>query len=161
LAAAGIIPIWLGWAGSRACAQVPVVPVSDPGALLASADPVLKSNKRIVFDFWRVVLEAGHLELADRYLRKDYIQHNPGVPTGRDGFVAFFKSHHLPRKPLEPALHTPIVSIVAERDLVVVICLYNAPFEGEPSRAYTTVRTDMFRIDGGKIAEHWDNNLQD
>src|SRR5438552_1867497 len=71
-------------------AQVPVQPSVDHTRLLASSDPRLATNKRLVYDFWRKVIEAGHLELANQYLAEDYIQHNPNVPTGRAGFVGFF-----------------------------------------------------------------------
>ena len=66
--------------------------VADPHheRLLQSRDPHLAANKRLVYDFWRKVLEAGHLELANQYLDEGYIQHNPNVPTGRAGFVEFF-----------------------------------------------------------------------
>ena len=53
-------------AGGAARAQVPVLPASDQEALLASADATLAADKRLAFDFWREVLEAGHLELAGR-----------------------------------------------------------------------------------------------
>ena len=41
-----------------AAAQVPVQPAADQEALLASPDPALRANKRLVYDFWREVFEA-------------------------------------------------------------------------------------------------------
>src|SRR5437867_11459359 len=35
------------------------------------------------------MLQYGHLELADRSMDPGYIQHNPNVPQGRDGFKQF------------------------------------------------------------------------
>src|ERR1035438_4761999 len=58
--------------------------------MLYSNDPRLAKNKKIVYDFWRSVLEGGHLELAPQYMLETYIQHNPNVPTGRQGFLDFF-----------------------------------------------------------------------
>ena len=58
--------------------------------MLYSNDPTLAKNKKIAYDFWRSVLEGGHLELAPQYMRESYIQHNPNVPTGRQGFIDFF-----------------------------------------------------------------------
>jgi hypothetical protein len=71
-------------------AQVPVAPAPDHSVLLQSADPKLAQNKRLVYDFWREVFEAGQLELAEKYMAETYIQHNPNVPTGRAAFVEFF-----------------------------------------------------------------------
>src|ERR1035438_1086955 len=59
-------------------------------AMLYSKDATLAQNKKIVYDFWRSVLEGGHLELAPQYMTETYIQHNPNVPTGRQGFLDFF-----------------------------------------------------------------------
>src|SRR5689334_16375918 len=101
----------------QAVAQVPVTPAPDHAALLQSADPKLAQNKRFVYDFWREVFEAGHLELADKYMAEGYIQHNPNVPTGRAAFVEFFGKIRKP-KPIEAKVAAPLVSIVAEGDLV-------------------------------------------
>ena len=61
--------------------SVPVVAASDQQAQLKSANPKLARNKRIVFDFSRVVLAGLHLDKAGDFLREDYIQHNPNVDT--------------------------------------------------------------------------------
>jgi predicted SnoaL-like aldol condensation-catalyzing enzyme len=36
------------------------------------------------------ITEARHMDLAPKYLREEYIQHNPNVATGRQGFIDFF-----------------------------------------------------------------------
>ena len=64
-------------------AQVPVAPNPDHEAMLRHADPRLAANKRFVYDFWREVFEAAHMDLAPKYMTEGYIQHNPRVPTGR------------------------------------------------------------------------------
>ena len=136
-------------------AQEAVVPATDHAALLASADPALAANKRLVYDFWREVFEGGHLELADQYLAESYIQHNPNVPTGRAGFVEFFATFSKPA-PSAAAVKAPIVSIVAERDLVILGFVQEHVDPADPGRKYTTTWFDMFRIADGRIVEHWD-----
>jgi hypothetical protein len=51
-----------------------------------------KANVAMVLNWWREVIEAGHLELTGNYQAVDYIQHNPNVPTGQAAFVDFFKN---------------------------------------------------------------------
>jgi len=138
-----------------AYAQVAVAPVEDQQALLASPDAKLAANKRLVYDFWREVLEAGHLDQVDKYVAEGYIQHNPNVPTGRAAFVAFF-SKVVKTQPVQPRITGPLVSIVAEGDLVVLGFASPRTDPHDASRKYTTTWFDMFRIEGGKIAEHWD-----
>jgi predicted SnoaL-like aldol condensation-catalyzing enzyme len=136
-------------------AQVAVQPSLDQEKLVASPDPRLAANKRLVYDFWREVFEGGHMELAEKYMAESYIQHNPTVPTGRAAFVDFFSRFAKP-KPIEPKIKAPLVSIVAEGDYVVLSFVREVAEPSDPARKYTTTWFDMFRIEGGKIAEHWD-----
>jgi len=142
------------WAGP-ARAQLAVTPAPDHAALLSSPDPRLAQNKRLVYDFWREVFEAGHLELAGKYMAEDYRQHNPNVATGRAAFVEFFGKFKKPG-PIQPRVSAPLVSITAEGDLVVLSFVRELPDPRDPARKYTTTWFDMFRIENGKIAEHWD-----
>jgi len=142
-------------AAATAHAQLPVQPAANQEALLASADPALAANKKLVFDFWRVVFEGGHLELTDKYLAEGYIQHNPNVPTGRAAFVEFFK-RFAKAKEIQPRIAAPLVSIVAERDLVILSFVQRTKDPKDASKTSTTTWFDMFRIENGKIAEHWD-----
>jgi predicted SnoaL-like aldol condensation-catalyzing enzyme len=136
-------------------AQVPVTASGDQQSLLQSGDPTLAANKRLVFDFWREVLEGGHLELTDKYLAPDYIQHNPVVPTGRAGFVSFFSKIAKPHD-IKPTIQAPLVSVVAEKDLVVLSFVRERADPTDATKKYTTTGFDMFRVEGGKIVEHWD-----
>jgi predicted SnoaL-like aldol condensation-catalyzing enzyme len=142
-------------AGGAARAQLPVLPAPDQEALLASPDPALAANKRLAFDFWREVLEGGHLELADKYLAEGYMQHNPNVPSGRAGFVAFFSKFAKPHA-IQPRIAAPVVSIVAEGDRVVLSFVQETHDPKDAAKKFTTTWFDMFRIEGGRIAEHWD-----
>lgn len=136
-------------------AQVPVSAVENHESLLQSATPQLAANKKLVYDFWREVFEAGHVELAEKYLAESYIQHNPYVPTGRAGFVEFFSRFAQP-KAISSKVQAPLVSIVAEKDLVTLVFVRTAPEPSDPKKTYTTTWFDLFRIENGKIAEHWD-----
>ena len=115
----------------------------------------MAANKRLVYDFWREVFEAGHLELAEKYMTESYIQHNPGVATGRAAFVEFFSKFAKP-SPIEAKVKSPLVAILADRDLVVLSFVRVLTEKTDPAKKYTTTWFDMFRIENGKIAEHWD-----
>jgi len=108
-----------------------------------------------VYDFWREVFEAGHMELADKYMAETYIQHNPNVPTGRVAFVDFFSRFKKPN-PIAPKVGAPSVAIPAERDLVILTFVRELSDPKDPAKKYTTTWFDMFRVEAGKIAEHWD-----
>ena len=138
-----------------AFAQVAVSAAADQEKLLASADPKLAANKRLVYDFWREVFEGAHMELAEKYMAESYIQHNPNVPTGRAAFVEFFQRVRKPA-PIEPRIKAPLVAIVAEGDLVVLSFAREHVDPQDATKKYPTTWFDMFRIENGKIAEHWD-----
>lgn len=136
-------------------AQAAVTAAPDHAKLLASQNPAAAANKRLVYDFWREVLEGGHMELADKYLTESYIQHNPSVPTGRAGFVDLFSRFAKPAT-IEARIKAPLVDIVAEGNLVVLSFVADLPDPKDKSKTYTTTWFDMFRVEGGRISEHWD-----
>jgi predicted SnoaL-like aldol condensation-catalyzing enzyme len=148
IAAACVFPL-------AASAQVAVTAAASQDQWLVSPDPKLAANKRLVYDFWREVFEGGHMEQAEKYMAESYIQHNPNVATGRAAFVEFFSKFAKP-KPIEPRIKAPLVAITAEGDLVILSFVRENTDPKDASRKYTTTWFDMFRIEGGKIAEHWD-----
>jgi predicted SnoaL-like aldol condensation-catalyzing enzyme len=135
-------------------AQVDVQANPNHEQMLSDPDSRLAANKRLVYDFWREVFEAGHMELAEKYMAESYIQHNPNVPTGRAAFVVFFSKLAKP-KPIEPRVKAPLVAILADSDLVVL------GFASNPAKKYVTTWFDMFRVENGKIAEHWDADTKE
>ncbi|HYC97836.1 nuclear transport factor 2 family protein [Brevundimonas sp.] len=140
-----------------AFAQEPVVAAPDQQALLTSLDPAVARNKTLVFDFWREV-QAGDLTNLDRYMDENYIQHSPGVASGRAGFRAFFEGRGGAARPVKPTIDN-LVSLVGEGDLVVMALRREMPDPRNPGQTYTTTWFDMFRVVDGKISEHWDYGL--
>lgn len=137
-------------------AQVPPVGVEDQHALLESHDAKLEANKRLVFDMYRTIVNGGHYDQAEKFFTKEYIQHNPNVKSGRDELVAYIRQTR-PKRPLQPNLTFPLIAIVAEGDMVVVATVTHEPDPDKPGETYTTTHFDMYRIENGLIAEHWDH----
>jgi predicted SnoaL-like aldol condensation-catalyzing enzyme len=144
---------------NAAQAQVPPVAVPDQKALLKSSDPKLAANKQLVFDMYRAIVNAGRVDLAPKYFTKEYIQHNPNVASGRDELVKYIGKTR-PVRPIPDVIGFPIVSIIAEGDMVLVA---SVAYENDPEKAgqkYATTHFDLYRIEKGLIAEHWDNVLK-
>jgi predicted SnoaL-like aldol condensation-catalyzing enzyme len=149
--------IVLGLAISGAAfAQVPPVAAPDQAALLKANDPKLAANKKLVFDMYRSIIQAGRTDLAPQFFTESYIQHNPNVATGRDALVAYIKQTR-PVRPIDPTITFPVISIMAEGDLVMVAVVNYAPDPEKPGTKYANTHFDLFRIENGKIAEHWDH----
>jgi predicted SnoaL-like aldol condensation-catalyzing enzyme len=140
-------------------AQEPVVGVADPEKLFTSPDPKLNANKQAALHIVRDLLECGHWDEADKYLTKEYLQHNPLVVSGRDPVVKFFTGIMKP-KPIPAKMTTKIVAVIAEGDLVMVAYPREYPDPKDPSKKYTTTWFDMWRFVDGKAAEHWDNQTK-
>ena len=146
---AALLALSLG--GGQALGQVTGHP--EPLSLLASDDPALAANKRLVFDLWRSIVNAGHVELADQLLAENYIQHSPVLPTGRAAFKQIFSA--VPRLERIPDLVSPpLVALVAEGPYVVMALAETVP---DPAGAgsYTTTHFNLFRVENGRLAEHW------
>src|SRR5438093_12052676 len=102
-------------------AQEAVVGATDPEALFHSSDPKLNTNTQAAYHIVKDLLEAGHWELADKYLTERYIQHNPNAASGRAGVVKYFTEvRRVKPVPIPERMKTKVVSVVAEGDLVVV-----------------------------------------
>jgi len=84
---------------------------------------------------------------AARYLRPDYIQHEPGLADGHAGFVAGV--HAVFEK--YPEISMRVHRAAAEDDLVFLHML----FKRTPEDLGTAV-VDVYKMDGEQIAEHWE-----
>ena len=139
--------------------SIPVEPHPNQLELLESEDAQLHRNKQLVFDFYRIVLRGLRLDRAQEFLAQNYIQHNPNVPTGLEGFVRYFREVFGDRQNPIPSELSNLVSIQAERDMVTLSFVWAVRGE-DGDIDYTTTWFDMFRIQDGKIAEHWDNDIK-
>lgn len=125
--------------------------------LLESSDPKLAANKRLVWEMYRTVLQGGHADRAAEFIAEGYIQHNPNVASGRQALVDFLRGSR-PVRELEDRIMLPLVNLIAEGDYVMV--LFERPEKDEDGNAYVTSWFDLFRIENGLIAEHWDPALK-
>jgi predicted SnoaL-like aldol condensation-catalyzing enzyme len=139
-------------------AQEPVTAAPNQDALFTDKDPKLHVNKQAAYHIVKDLLEAGHWELADKYLTERYIQHNPLAASGREAVVNFFtKVLKVQPKPIPDKLETTkVVSVVAQGDLVVVAFVRELKDPKDASKTYTTTWFDMWRFKDGKADEHWD-----
>ena len=105
------------------------------------------TNKELIEAFYEEFFNGHDISAADKYVREDYIQHNPGVAQGRESLKSAFADKFVG----EPTFHLNIVRIIAEDDMAAVY-LKNVDPEGN-----TKCRVvDIYRIEDGKLAEHWD-----
>jgi len=144
-----------------ACALAPaesINPPTKPQTAPMSAQE--KKNLDMVINWWRDVPYAGHYDLAPKYQAADYIQHNPNANTGRDGFIAFFKSLNRPQvNPIPkqlPADQMPVV-MGARGDYVWLIFEHEDKDPRNQANTYHYNSFDVLRIQNGKVQEHWDS----
>ena len=108
----------------------------------------LSINKENAIAFYRMAYEGNPAQAVEMNIGDDYIQHNPDVADGTEGFIAYFNrmQEEYPEKSID------FVRSVAEGDLVALHTHQRWPGNEE----YITM--DFFRFDeNGKIIEHWDS----
>jgi len=119
----------------------------------ASADEALTQRiKAVVRDFYATVLIGRDLDAAPRFLRSDYIQHNPQVPTGLKGFMDTFRERFAQKLP--PDYKRELLNVIGENDMVVVYV--RQTWTSRDGQHHQALGFDMFRVQDGMIAEHWD-----
>lgn len=107
----------------------------------------LTQNKENAIAFYKMAFEGHPKKAVKQYLGDEYIQHNPDVANGLDGFIDYFERmhHEYPDKSIE------FVRCIAEGNLVALHTHQTWPGNDQ----YVTM--DFFRFDAnGKICEHWD-----
>lgn len=122
-------------------------------AMLMNPDPQLFANKRLAYDLWRHLPEAGREELAELYLDEIYIQHNPNAATGREGVKQYFSQR--PDSAIDTWLEDPLVASVTEGDLVLQVLQEERPHP-DTGETYYVAWFDLFRVQGNRLIEHWD-----
>lgn len=124
----------------------------------ASAADQRDANKRLVRDYIQTAINDRQPDAAGNYFAADYIEHNPRLPVGVAGKKQFIASLLAGFSDY----HGEIQEMVADADKVVTRTRWtgtqDGPFVGRPATGnkldFTT--SDFYRIDNGKIVEHWD-----
>ena len=107
--------------------------------------PDLAANKETVRSFYELAFNGKQPEQAvERFVGSRYVQHNPQAPDGPEAFIGFVRAF--------PEASVDIRRILAEDDIVVTHSLLR--FSADDERG--TVAVDMFRVEDGKVVEHWD-----
>ena len=107
----------------------------------------LEQNKQNAIAFYRMAFEGDPRGAVALYVGDQYIQHNPVVKDGPEGFIEYFDrmQQEYPEKSVR------FVRAIAEGDLVALHTHQTWPGHEE----YVTM--DFLRFDSnGKIVEHWD-----
>lgn len=104
-------------------------------------------NRRLVMAVYEHVLKPLDASRVDEYFRSDYIQHNPMARTGAAGLKAFL----IWARSVSPAAEHHVKRLFVDGDYVIahVHVIINP---GEWGNAVV----DIFRIQDGMVAEHWD-----
>ncbi|KQM20808.1 nuclear transport factor 2 family protein [Novosphingobium sp. Leaf2] len=110
----------------------------------------------LVMKVMGLLVDPATAPQARPYLTDEYIQHNPSIRSGADAIIEWTQSEEAERArtSMKPATEPPM--FVHEGDKIVMILPRDLPHPEDPSKTYRTYWFDMWRIEDGKLAEHWD-----
>ncbi|WP_220720905.1 nuclear transport factor 2 family protein [Agarivorans litoreus] len=108
----------------------------------------LKQNKANAVAFYQMAYLGEPAKAVEMFVGDEYIQHNPVVANGKQGFINYFDEmqRDYPNKQIK------FLRCIAEGDMVALHTHQIWPENDQ----YVTM--DFFRFDeNGKIVEHWDS----
>lgn len=107
-----------------------------------------EDNKAKVRDFIEKVLLGGEMDKVASYINpENYVQHNPAVADGLDGFGAamqYFAENGLVME------YDTLHMVLGQGNFVLTLS------EGKFGKGEATAFYDLFRLEEGLIVEHWD-----
>lgn len=118
-----------------------------PVAALADANADVKTT---AVEALTETLGKGNPDAVDTYFGPQYIQHNPDVANGSDGLKGLIAMLGKSGK-----FKADFVRVIADGDIVAFHGRYEG-FGEKPMIAF-----DVFRLEKGKIVEHWDNLIEE
>jgi predicted SnoaL-like aldol condensation-catalyzing enzyme len=110
-----------------------------------------EANKAVVVAYERAAFEKKDINEAATYVADNLIQHNPTVPNGKEGVVNGIGGYLLATY---PNLKITEKRVLTSGDYVIVhkYGQFDSTNAADPGVAII----DIFRVEDGKIAEHWD-----
>lgn len=106
-----------------------------------------EENRKLVKNFLYDVMQGNHPEKTPDYFDGDtYIQHNTGIADGLSGLGAALAA--LAQQGIQ-MIYTTVHQVLAQGNFVLAVS--EGTFGGAPTAYY-----DLWRVENGKIAEHWD-----
>ncbi|MBO9433569.1 nuclear transport factor 2 family protein [Ruegeria sp. R13_0] len=104
--------------------------------------------KEIVLALFSAAFVEHDPQAAGQMVTSGYIQHNPQIPTGAEGLMGLI--------PLveQSGMTVTTHRVITEGDMVV---LHNTYDNADAFGASQLAAFDIFRVEDGKVAEHWDN----
>ena len=102
-----------------------------------------EQNRQRVGDFVEQVLIAGQFDLLPEFVAEDFTEHSPELADG----IASLTGHL--QGPEQEIDYRTLHRLLAEGNFVLAVC------EGFKNAKHTSLY-DLYRLDGGKIVEHWD-----
>ena len=104
-------------------------------------------NRELVKNFLYDVMQGNHPEKTPDYFDGDaYIQHNTNIADGLSGLGAALAA--LAKQDIQ-MIYTAVHQVLAQGNFVLAVS--EGTFGGAPTSYY-----DLWRVENGKIAEHWD-----
>ncbi|QKT05187.1 nuclear transport factor 2 family protein [Mycoplasma sp. OR1901] len=106
-----------------------------------------EETRRVVTGFVTDILHGKNLDKFSSYFDGDnYIQHNPSIADGVSGLGAALEA--MAKQGIQ-MVYSKTYFVLAEGDFALAVS--EGTFADAPTSYY-----DLFRVENGKIAEHWD-----
>jgi predicted SnoaL-like aldol condensation-catalyzing enzyme len=110
----------------------------------------VEANKQIATTAYQRIFGDLDVTAVDEYMSEGFIQHNPTIADGPEGvkaLVQMLASNGIPKQKIV------FKHVVAEGEIVFLHSRYEMA-----GKEYRFI--DIYRVENGKLAEHWDAMMQ-
>jgi predicted SnoaL-like aldol condensation-catalyzing enzyme len=122
--------------------------LAPAGAATGGRAAQAEKNKQLVLTAYQGLFGDHDLSVIDKYWVQGYIQHNPYMTDGRESVKTYVTKLGIERW---PKTRVRFLRVAADGDLVFLQTV-----QPKTEQSPEMVIVDIFRVAGGKIAEHWD-----
>ena len=125
---------------------------------VADGDVARTDEEQMIYEMFMDYVRCSELhdiKCVGDYIADDFVQHNPRLqPSGKESIIMHLRNLWARQRENPPNIRTE--SVMVDGDRVVWLRSIRLSKPEDSAATYEAFMIDIFRVEDGKFAEHWD-----